>query len=195
MVMPCWRLRRWRMVHYFVAGFGIEIAGWLVGKDEFGLIYEGAGDGDALLLAAGEFVRFVIAAVVEADELEGLGGALMALLAADAGVEEGELDVGLGSGAGQEVEALEDETDLEAADLGEAVVVECADVGAVKAVEAGGGHVETADDVHEGGFAAAAGAHDGDHFAELDVEVDAAEGANFHVAHFVCFGELDGFDD
>ena len=39
------------------------------------------------------------------------------------------------------------------------------------------------------------GPHDGDYFAEVDIEVDAAEGAHFHVAHGVCFGEVDGFDD
>ena len=62
-------------VHDFVAGFGVEVAGGFVGEDEFGLVNESAGDGDALLLAAGELVGFVVAAVVEADEVEGLGGA------------------------------------------------------------------------------------------------------------------------
>ncbi len=37
----------------FLAGARIKIAGRLVGENEIGMIDKGAGDGDALLLAAG----------------------------------------------------------------------------------------------------------------------------------------------
>src|ERR1700677_2467483 len=43
-----------------VGVFGVEIAGGLVGEDYGGAIDEGAGDGYALLLAAGELVGAVV---------------------------------------------------------------------------------------------------------------------------------------
>ena len=44
---------------------------------------------------------------------------------------------------------------------------------------AGGGTVEAAEDIHEGGFAGTGGAHDDEHVALVDIEVDAIEGAYF----------------
>ena len=43
-----------------VGVFGVEVAGGLVGEDDGGAVDEGAGDGDALLLAAGELVGAVM---------------------------------------------------------------------------------------------------------------------------------------
>ena len=38
--------------HHLLAMRGVEVAGRLVGEDQLGLADQGAGDGDALLLAA-----------------------------------------------------------------------------------------------------------------------------------------------
>jgi len=46
--------------HDLVAGLGVEVSGGLVGEDDGGVIDQGAGDGDALALAAGEFVGLCI---------------------------------------------------------------------------------------------------------------------------------------
>ena len=43
----------------FAAGVGIEVAGGLIGQQQFRLVDEGAGDGDALLFAAGKLVGLV----------------------------------------------------------------------------------------------------------------------------------------
>ena len=75
-----------------LAGGGVEIAGGLVGEEDGGLIYEGAGEGAALLLAAGEFAGSVVVAGAEADAVEGLRDAMAALGAVDFGEAEGELD-------------------------------------------------------------------------------------------------------
>ena len=52
----------------------VEIAGGLVGEDQLGLIDQGAGDRDALLLAAGELRGEMREAVAEADATQGFGG-------------------------------------------------------------------------------------------------------------------------
>ena len=54
---------------------GVEVAGGLVGEDDGRAEDEGAGEGDALLLAAGELDGVVVHAVAEADGGEELAGA------------------------------------------------------------------------------------------------------------------------
>src|SRR5207253_372914 len=54
-------------------------------------------------------------------------------------------------------------------------------------VSTGARPVETTEDVHEGGFAAAAGAHDGHEVAALDRHVDAAQRVHARFAELVVF--------
>ena len=79
--------------HDLVAGFGIEVAGGLVGEDDGGAVDEGAGNGDALALATGELVGLVHHAGAEADGFEDFSGACGALGCGGAVVNEGKLDV------------------------------------------------------------------------------------------------------
>ena len=56
--------------HDDVGGAGVEVAGGFVGEDEGRAGDEGASDGDALLLAAGELVGHVVFALLEVEMLE-----------------------------------------------------------------------------------------------------------------------------
>src|SRR5882762_10706640 len=76
------------------------------------------------------------------------------------GVDERHLDVVESARPRDEVEALEDKTDLPIADLGKPVVIELCDIGAVEQVTPAGRHIEAADDVHQRRLARSAGAHD-----------------------------------
>lgn len=98
----------------FVAGAAVEFAGGFVGEEEFGLFDQGAGDGDALLLAAGEGAGAVVEAVAEADLFEQVDGA-GAVFGGDAEGEEGDQDVFDGGEVSDQVEGLENEADLVAA--------------------------------------------------------------------------------
>ena len=53
--------------HDLQAGLGVQVAGGLVGEDDGGLVDQSPSDGDALPLAAGEFVGLVVHAGLEAD--------------------------------------------------------------------------------------------------------------------------------
>ena len=53
--------------------------------------------------------------------------------------------------------------------------------------------IQTADEVHQGRLAGAAGAHDGDELTRLDAEADAIEGVNGFIAEMIAFVEV--FDD
>src|SRR5438067_2130237 len=95
----------------FFGGGAIEVSGGLIGEKDRGLGDERAGDGDALLLAAGKLVGAVLDSIAEADGLEGLLCVATAVPPAGAGVDEGELDVFEGGEAWEELEGLEDEAD------------------------------------------------------------------------------------
>src|SRR5690349_12314472 len=58
--------------HDFDAGFGIEVPGWLVSEQDRRGVDQRARDCDALLLSAGQLIGVMIGPVAEADELEHL---------------------------------------------------------------------------------------------------------------------------
>ena len=55
--------------------------------------------------------------------------------------------------------------------------------------------VNAAQQVHQGGFAGARGAHDGDHLAGLDAERDSLQSGNLHLAHVVHLVDFFQLDD
>ncbi len=88
----------------------VEVAGGLVGEDEVGIVAEGAGDGGALPLSAGEELGGVIGSLGKADlieELEAFGAGEG--IACDAGGHE---DVFEGGEIVEEIIGLEDEADV-----------------------------------------------------------------------------------
>ena len=87
----------------------VEVAGGLVGEHQVGVVDERAGDGHALLLAAGELGRRWVTRSARPTELQ-----RAAAEAADVGairVDERQLHVLERAGPRQQVEGLEDEAD------------------------------------------------------------------------------------
>ncbi len=166
------------------AGFGVKSAGRLVAEQDAGALGDGAGNGDTLLLAAGELGREMVHAGGEADEVEGFFGLHGGLRDFGNGG-----DVFEGGEAGDEVVELEDETDVETAVLGELGVVGGGEIEIAVEDLAGGGTVKTAEDVEESGFAAAGGAEEDHHLAGEELDVDAAKGVDLHLAHVVDLGD------
>ena len=106
------------------AGVGVQIAGGLIGKQNRREDAERAGDGHALALAAGEFVGQVIEAGAQLHEFEQLAGALVDLFAGPSAQVQRQRDVFQAGQRRQQVEELENETDLVAAHAREVVVAE-----------------------------------------------------------------------
>ena len=140
-----------------VAGHLIEGAEGFVEEKDLRREDEGAGDGDAHLLAAGELARVVVGARGEADEGEG-GGDEFGAAGGRGGAEiERERDVGGDGEPGEQRGLLED--------VGEFVGGGGAIGGGGSAGEeelAGGDGAEAGDEFQERGFAATAGADEGD---------------------------------
>ena len=162
----------------FVAVAGVEVGGRFVGEDELRVVGQGAGDRDALALAAGEGLRLRAEAVGHAEVGEEGGGALAGFAPADAGEVQGDLDVLAGVEGLEQVEALEDEAEIVPAELRQMALLERGDFAPVHTNGAGSGAQEAADKREEGRLAGARGAHDQHEFAAPDAEVDAVDGVN-----------------
>ena len=81
-------------VQHLGAGARIEVAGGLVGQDDERIVHQRAGDGHALLLAAGELAGPMVQPVAQADQLGQLQAVVQRCAARSAPlVEERHLDV------------------------------------------------------------------------------------------------------
>ena len=145
-------------VHDLLAGGAVEIAGRLVGQQELGPTHEGAGDGDALLLAARELRGVVADAMARArraaaptGELEGIGAT---------GELQRQRHVLVRRHGRNEMEALEDDADV-VAPQPRPGVVERPEILAGDLDPARGGALQAARHHHQAGFAGARGADDG----------------------------------
>jgi hypothetical protein len=157
------------------AVFGVESGGGFVADDEAGVVDEGAGDGDALLLATGELGGSLFGVFAEADLFEEGAGFFFGEASGAALDQEGDGGVLDAVESGDEIELLEDETDGVGAEAGDGglghfteVVAEDFELSIVGGEGAG-------DDADEGGFAATGGADEHGDIATADIEVDAFE--------------------
>jgi hypothetical protein len=164
-----------------LAGFAVERTGGFIGEEKERFVDQGAGDADALLLAAGKLHGTMIESIFQSDAVGEFDGALTPLAGRDSEVEHRHFQIFDNRELLNEIEILKNKTDASTADFAEAVIVEKTGVGIAKYVRPAGGLIETTEDVHQRAFARAAGAHDGGEFAALKVQGDLAEGGHLHI--------------
>ncbi len=157
---------------------GVELGGGLVGEEERWLGGEGAGEGDALALAAGE-------ALNGATDLRGAQSETNEQLASPAdglarrhppSPKEGRGDRLLGAQPGRKQVMLKEGCHGGSAVRGKCGFREAGDLAAEDGEAAGGGAVEAAEEVQQGGLADAGGAENEEDGTPGDVEVDRGEG-------------------
>ena len=173
--------------HDLGAGMAVEVAGRLVGQDQRGFGDDRPGDGDALLLAAGQLGRLVVEAVAEPEPLERRAGRAPARFdretrpgrgaasrrcrapsSAAAGCTTGRRTRWSGCGRAARL-----------------VVVEVGDRRAGEAVLPGRRAVQAAEDVHHRGLARAGRPDDREELPGMHLEADVGEGRHLHVPHLV----------
>ena len=165
------------------AGAGVQGAGGLIGQDHRGVPRQSPGNGDPLLLAAGELGGQVLLLALQPHPAQGPDRPLPPLGGGHPGIQQGELHVFQYGELGDQVVLLEDEPQHLVADLRLLVVVHGGHIHAPQVVGARGGHVQTADDVHGGGLAGAGGAHDGHELPLVDGEAHPVQGVDRLVSH------------
>lgn len=187
-------MQRFEKRYDTVRGAVIEVAGGLIGEEDFGGSDEGSGEGNTLLFASGEFAGAVMAAGAEADFGEFCGCLLGSLRGRDAADEERHHDVFEGGEFGEQVVALPDEADFAIAEVAEGGVGELGDVLGSEEDAAGCGTVKAAEEVEESGFAGAGFADDRDSLALGDFELEVLEDDDFRLAGRVALGQIFGSD-
>jgi hypothetical protein len=147
------------------SGLFIQVAGRFVGQDELRVVHQRAGDGDALLLAAGQAIGECLRAVEQAHGFQKQPGLAMRVLNRCAVQLERQHDVLHHRQRGDEVKELEDESDLATAKERALVFAERGQVLAVQPDGAAVRLVNAADEVEQRALAAAAFAQDGNELA------------------------------
>ena len=125
-----------------------------------------------------------------ANVLEQLQGPLPSLLSHNSAKHHGNLHILLHTNAADEVEGLEDESQLFSSQASQLVIRGLADVLAKEQETAVCGPVETAHDVQEGGFAAAGGSHESDELALIYLQVYALENGKFALTDAIIFLDI-----
>ena len=155
---------------------------------------QGPGDGHPLLLAAGELIGQVVELVAQAHLLQYLSGPLPALRLGDAGIHQRYLHIFQQVQLGQQVVLLKDEPQQLVADRCQLIGIHLPYVPSVQQISAGGGDVQTADDVHAGGFSGAGLANDSHKFPLFDAHGDVVRRPNCGVPHLIGLADLTKFD-
>ena len=168
------------------AGAHVQVAGGLIGKENPGPVAERACQRDALLLAAGELRRVVMAAVGEPDPAEELVGARATLFAAQL---KRHLHVFPCGERRNQLERLKDEAHLGATQLRPLVLVERTELLAVEMDGATRRAVEPGEQSEQGGLAAARWPDDGEKAARLERERDILQHGQLTAAGEVGLGE------
>ena len=158
-------------------GLGVEGAGGLVAQQDLGLGGQGAGDGHALLLAAGQLGGVGVGLVGQAHQLQQLAGALLRVGLLHPGDLHGEADVPQAGALHEQVKVLEDHGD---------VVAGGPELGGCHGVQpltvhddlAGGGALQQVDAAHQGAFARAGHTDDAVDVAVLDGEGHVLQGVH-----------------
>ena len=152
----------------------VEVAGGLVGEDERRLADDGARDGDALLLAAGEDARRILAAPREPDALERLADARADEALRQPEHLERDGDVLVDAPRRDELEVLEDDAEV-APQERDGVVAQARDVAAEEEDAAVVDRLGAVEQAQQRRLARAARARDEDELAALDDEVHPAQ--------------------
>ena len=145
----------------FLLGLAVQVAGRFVGKEDRRIVHQGAGNGHTLLLAAGKFGRFVGETLRQPDLREQATGLFLRLPRRDAGDEGGNHHVLQGVEFRQQVMCLEHEADPAVPEGGKLARTQMKDIGPVHPEGARVRRGQGSQDLKEGGFSCAGGAHDG----------------------------------
>jgi hypothetical protein len=152
--------------------FGVEVAGRFVGQDHFGIVDEAAGDGHALLFAAGKLVGPVLEPFAEPDALQQFLRLGLCLRRRHAGHAGGQGGVFHGIQFGQQTVRLKDEAEPAVAEFGQGSGRQLAEILASRPDIARVRPVQAAEQVQQRALARAARAAQCDEFAAPGGEVD-----------------------
>ena len=138
--------------HDFLGGFAVESSSRLIGKNDGRVAGYGARQGHALLLSTRQLIWEAMLLFAQSHTLKGLSCTHVTFTRGDACINHWKLDVRERTRAGNQIESLEDETDLFIARVRQIILGHCRDIHAIEYVRTAGQSIQTADDVHHRRF-------------------------------------------
>ena len=153
----------------------VQRAGRLVGEDRRAFIHQRPCDRNPLLLPSRQLIGIMRQAIAEPQAPEQRLSAGLAQIRRDFGVNCGRLDIGESGELTEQIVTLKDESEMLAPQLRERVGVEPRRVASRHAVGSGAQTIETAQNIEQRRLAGAGSAHQRDHFAGVDDEINAVE--------------------
>ena len=176
-----------------VGRVGVQRTGGLIAEQDFGVGGQRTGNGDALLLAAGELGRVGICLIGQAHHFQQLPGALFGIGLLHARKLHREADVLQAAALHQQIELLEDHGDVAAA-LTQGCGGQGLHRGAVDDDTALGGALQQIDAAHQRGFARARHTDDAVDGAIGDGQVDVLQRIHRAVLHLEGLGKVFDLD-
>ena len=177
--------------HDIGAVFRVEISGGFIGKEDFGFVDDGSGDGHPLLFAAGKFGRQVLAALSQAHAFEGSQGGLGGIPAGDGA---GDGDVFQRGQFGQQMVVLEHIADAGVAKPRLFPTAHGIKIGAVDADAALFGMFQAGEGIEQSRLASPTGTTKKQALTALNGQVDAVKHLDGLVANPVAAVEIYCFD-
>src|SRR5262245_31252653 len=172
----------------------VQVAGRLVGQNKIGVGDDSAGDGDALLLTAGELARQMAQAVTQPDQVQRRRRVLHTLALLQIGQLQRQFDVLESGHHRDQVEGLKDESDMLISPMRHLAVAQAAQVLPEHENLAVGGAVHRGDQVQQRGFARAGRPHQRDELAAMNCKVDFFQRDDMKIIADEFLGKLLGFD-
>jgi hypothetical protein len=170
-------VERLQRLHDLMRIAGIEISGRLVCKQQDRIVDQGAGDRDALLLAARQLPRRVSLAISQTQEFQRCPcpfGTLGSARRPCCRIKQGQGDVLYCAGAGEKVKTLKDKAQPFAADARQFRLHQPRNIDPFQIVFPARRPIETSEQRHQRRLPRAGRSHDGNKLAGLDHQVDAA---------------------
>ena len=161
--------------HDFPAHFRVQVARGLVRDEQGGIVDDGSGDGDPLLLAAGELVRITVGLVLEIHQIQDFSHSFLDLFSGGAHHFHGKGDIFPDGHLGQQAVVLEHAAD-EAAVGRHLSVLEMTHVNAVHDDFSAGGNNLRVEQLDHGGLARTGSANEIDEFTGVDGQIHVVDG-------------------
>ncbi len=158
---------------------GVEVACWFIREQNRRVVEQGAGDRNALFLAAGELIWPVIDSIAEPDTIKGFERPCASVLTAiPSRVERWKFNIHKRRRTRQQFKRLKDKADPLVTHAREFRGVHLVRSTTIESVRTVRGTVKTTDYVHERALPAAGRTHDGDHLALINFKINAIKRAD-----------------
>src|SRR5450830_371751 len=183
-------------VYDFARALGVEVAGWLVGKNNRWIHHQGPSNGDTLLFSARHFNRTIVHAILESNALHQFmsAGSLVSPAHCMCGIGTWKKDILQSTQLRQQVVRLKHESYVSIANTGQIIRSELGDIMVLETIRAGGRGVQTSENMHQCRFSRTGRPHDSNKFMFTDLKRYAGKSIDCDATDRIDLADIAEFD-